>query len=676
VAGELSRREYPKPLTYEWLFFEYYLSWRYEFGSPNVDLNLEGSMRHVFSDPMILMTLLFFFIGIYAFFHSRDFAKGLFFLTWLVLGAISFFPSLFQLSYYYLGLFIPYFCIVAKGIHWTYVMGTERFVISDKTERFLISIPFLIYYTYSYIQYPLETIDIIPFWNWVFFLMMVSGYLLWSLNFSKTLPGTLTAGACCYFFVRYIFIFKFYDHNLILLFFSFGILCAFAYWLRKDIRAAGLLLIIIACMASIGDVTWNIHINTVFDYQYQEMASYIRSHGGDYNYSTRIFSNYHAEYCFGFYMKHVLRTGSSPFTSDYNNSLTYDYELIDYLFSHKILKYFVVLNGSFWADVRQDSTYTNTYRWFRENMVCLDEYVGIPWYNPIHLYGWGFFSTPRFADLDDDGDFDLILGNITGSLRFFRNEGPLERPQFVEDTSIFSSIDIHYFASPTFGDLDGDGDLDMLVGGFQEIVGYENNGSVTQPSWNYNSSFDSNIDLNQDYCITPQLIDLDKDGKFDLVFGNRNINDNPVRTYLNQGTTNSPLWTSNLTFFAQNPTTRGLVPTIIDLNNDGNNEYYFGDISGRVNEWTSESINGTNQWTINNSLYFTDKKTGYDYYIDVDYFSSPQFCDFDKDNDFDLVIGGKDGKLHYFENIGTAELPQWELINGFFDSISFLWDRS
>ncbi|MFX1513705.1 MAG: FG-GAP-like repeat-containing protein [Promethearchaeota archaeon] len=667
----------PASLTYEWLFFEYYLGWRYEYGSPNVDLNLEGALRHVFSDPMILITVIFFFLGLYAFYHSRNLATGVFFLVWLGAGAFSFLPSLFQLSYYYLGLIVPYFCIVAKGIHWTYEKGTTRFDLSDKTERFLISTPFLIYFSYSYIQYPLETVQSVPFWNWVYFLMMASGYLLWSLNFSKTLPGILAAGACFYFFVRYFFVYKFYDHNFLILIASLAILLIFAYWLRRDVRAAGLFLIIIACMASIGNVAWFTHINAVFDYRYEEMANYIHSHGGDYNRSTRIFSNYHAEYCFGFYFKHLLRTGT-PFITNFNNSLTYDYLLIDFLLDNQKLKYFVVLNGSFWSEATPDSTYTNIYRWFRENMVNLDEYVGIPWYNHIHLYGWGFFSTPRFADLDNDDDLDLIIGNITGSLRFFENTGSAGQVKFEEDTSVFSSIKKIPFATPTFGDLDGDKDLDMFVGTYgHKLLFYNNTGSEMKPSWAAPLNL-STHDLYPDpyfpefYCLSPQLIDFDHDGDLDLIFGNRK--DNTLYAYLNNGTVHEPNWIFNGSI-AQS-LNKAPVPAIVDINNDGNYEYLIGDISGHVNEWIYHSDNGADSWVVNNTLYFFDSKTEIQYYIDVGYFSSPQFSDFNADGLPDLVIGAKDGSLHYFENTGNLDSARWEYKKDFFNSLSFLWDRS
>ena len=42
--------------------------------------------------------------------------------------------------------------------------------------------------------------------------------------------------------------------------------------------------------------------------------------------------------------------------------------------------------------------------------------------NPVDGVGV-FTSAPAFADIDGDGDLDAILGNISGTLRFFENTG-------------------------------------------------------------------------------------------------------------------------------------------------------------------------------------------------------------------------------------------------------------
>ena len=50
------------------------------------------------------------------------------------------------------------------------------------------------------------------------------------------------------------------------------------------------------------------------------------------------------------------------------------------------------------------------------------------------------FSQPRFADVDADGDFDLILGSTTDRPLYFENTGLPSNPVFQIGNDIFSSV--------------------------------------------------------------------------------------------------------------------------------------------------------------------------------------------------------------------------------------------
>jgi hypothetical protein len=72
-------------------------------------------------------------------------------------------------------------------------------------------------------------------------------------------------------------------------------------------------------------------------------------------------------------------------------------------------------------------------------------------------------SAPLLTDLDRDGDLDLLVGTEIGGLTLFRNEGTRTVPRLVRDTAF--AVEAPVLAAPAAGDLDGDGDLDLVVGG-------------------------------------------------------------------------------------------------------------------------------------------------------------------------------------------------------------------
>lgn len=88
---------------------------------------------------------------------------------------------------------------------------------------------------------------------------------------------------------------------------------------------------------------------------------------------------------------------------------------------------------------------------------------------------------PTFGDIDGDGQADLIIGEESGQLHLYKNTAqPGESAQFELETLSLSDasgtvIDIGQNATPQLFDVDGDGLLDLLIGEKLGIVNYFRN---------------------------------------------------------------------------------------------------------------------------------------------------------------------------------------------------------
>ncbi len=152
-------------------------------------------------------------------------------------------------------------------------------------------------------------------------------------------------------------------------------------------------------------------------------------------------------------------------------------------------------------------------------------------------------SHPTFADLDADGDRDLLVGtdfnaqnpSWSGQIFYFRNDGNDLNPVLVLADSALLGGDLGSSLAPAFFDIDGDGDLDATVGEFNgRILVYENVGTAQDPQWVSGSDF-LGLDLSGRAC--PSFGDVDQDGDDDFVVGSR---DGQVIVFLNQGSSSNP----------------------------------------------------------------------------------------------------------------------------------------
>ena len=107
----------------------------------------------------------------------------------------------------------------------------------------------------------------------------------------------------------------------------------------------------------------------------------------------------------------------------------------------------------------------------------------------LFQYNLGEEVAPAFGDLDGDNDLDLIIGTISGYFHYFENIGSASNPNYTLSIPIITNTDVGANASPELFDIDDDGDLDLFVGNEKGRIYWFENSSSTAPTFNIKTSF-------------------------------------------------------------------------------------------------------------------------------------------------------------------------------------------
>jgi hypothetical protein len=289
-------------------------------------------------------------------------------------------------------------------------------------------------------------------------------------------------------------------------------------------------------------------------------------------------------------------------------------------------------------------------------------------------------------DLDGDGYLDLVVGNGNDmdeekDAVFYNRRGQLER------VAGWRSADLGYDGHIDMGDVDADGDLDVVVTGFlnphlEQLYRNDDGRLTASPVW-------TNGDADDSFACA--LADVDGDGDLDLATVSGYFDPAPVRLYENDGGG----WEKYASWYTPKAYNANDVGWC-DVDGDGDLElaiaghgepcYLFDNVGGvleKVPSWRTDLESEFNQLTFgdvdgdgwrdmvvsDNSghrvLLYMNRRgalaSDFGWWAPVGYASCVKLADVDVDGDLDLAVGGWWAPIQVFENVNGAfgVSPAW-----------------
>lgn len=204
----------------------------------------------------------------------------------------------------------------------------------------------------------------------------------------------------------------------------------------------------------------------------------------------------------------------------------------------------------------------------------------------------GETTFPTLADIDSDGDLDLLVGTkgtlfsgvLTASIFLFENTGTRFNPEFELTNNDYLGLRSASFRNlkPQMVDLDGDNDPDLVY----QVTTLNGNQTTLRYRLNEGSfSFGDETIVGLTVRETNQyhFNDIDNDGLADLLISNRL---GSLTLHLNQGNMTFGEGTNDFAGITNGFDNLNTSVSIADLNADGNNELVTTDITGKLEIFT------------------------------------------------------------------------------------------
>ena len=291
----------------------------------------------------------------------------------------------------------------------------------------------------------------------------------------------------------------------------------------------------------------------------------------------------------------------------------------------------------------------------------------------------GSGAYPVLADYNGDGLLDLFVSNygyymystylpglilnsvFWSNIALYENTGTVNNPKFTAVTHDFASLhQLHQTALyPTFGDLDGDNDLDMICGHknggllfFENIAGIGNPMDFGEPENDY-------FNINVGALSAPQLFDLDNDGRLDLIIGEEEGN---LNYYRNIGSANNPEFSfvtdslGKINVTNPNLSYYGYSTPYFFTPINGTTQLLVGSEQGKVFYYKGIDGNLSGAFVENDSLFTLIGEDPIEWKRGIRV--GAVIADLNEDTFMELIVGNYSGGLHFYQSAAPPQVSE------------------